>query len=236
MYQQQNYEFYSTNKSKKGPWGENTLVIALGCVCSCYCIYLYLSSTITYLTTLLSLLFMFKSKLLKSKIELFTVDYFTKKARFPWSENCCNLPAERQLGNRFSQKKPPQSKPVQPPRTLWLLEGEVLLRARVRPEPVTKEIGCWQISSGINLNQRSFLFFCFVVFFCFRVLKFAHILQVGWILYVVVVVISSLLALNRWGSILFRRDRTVDRGTFPPGSSFGAEENCPRESRAWLKC
>lgn len=92
MYQQQNYEFYSTNKSKKGTWGENTLVIALGCVCSCYCIYLYLSSTITYLTTLLSLLFMFKSILLKSKIELFTVDYFTKKARFPWSEDCCNLP------------------------------------------------------------------------------------------------------------------------------------------------
>lgn len=67
----------------------------------------------------------------------------------------------------FSRKKPPQSKSVQPPRTLWLLEGEVLLRARVRPEPVTKEIGCWLISSGINLNQRSFLFFCFVGFLLF---------------------------------------------------------------------
>lgn len=166
MYQQQNYEFYSTNKSKKGTWGENTLVIALGCVCSCYCIYLYLSSTITYLTTLLSLLFMFKSKLLKSKIELFTVDYFTKKARFPWSEDCCNLPFCAPARKPFFRGRSLHSRnPSNPHGPFGFWRGEVLLRARVRPEPVTKEIGCWQISSGINLNQRSFLFFCFVGFF-----------------------------------------------------------------------
>lgn len=75
--------FIARTNPKKGREGKIRSDCARVCLFLLLHLFIPLSSTITYLTTLLSLLFMFKSKLLKSKIELFTVDYFTKKARFP---------------------------------------------------------------------------------------------------------------------------------------------------------
>lgn len=167
--------FIARTNPKKGTWGENTLVIALGCVCSCYCIYLYLSSTITYLTTLLSLLFMFKSKLLKSKIELFTVDYFTKKARFPWSEDCCNLPFCAPARKPFFAEEA-STVETRPTPTDPLAFGGGGLVASPRATG-TCDQGNWMLANFLwNQPQPAqFSLLLFRRFFRFRVLKFAHI-------------------------------------------------------------
>lgn len=75
----------------------------------------------------------------------------------------------------FSRKKPPQSKPVQPPRTLWLLEGGGLVAS---PRATgTCDQGNWMLANFLwNQPQPAqFSLLLFRRFFRFRVLKFAHI-------------------------------------------------------------
>lgn len=131
-------------------------------------------------------------------------------------------------------KKCPQSRPSNPhgPFGFWI---GISLRARVRPEPVTKEIGCWKFPLESTSTVAVFSSFVSSIFF----VKVCTHFKIGWILYVVdvdVVVICSLLALEplKVDSIPTRLDGR-SRDFSPRGSSHGARENCPKESRACLK-
>lgn len=80
-------------------------------------------------------------------------------ARFPWSG--CNLPVLHAHSLNPIGERVPTAGTAQPPRTLWLLERDLVTSPRA---PETFDQGNWmlQISSGINLNRSSIFFFCFV--------------------------------------------------------------------------
>lgn len=126
---------------------------------------------------------------------------------------------------------------VQPPRTLWLLEGDLVASPRATG---TRDQGSWMLetSSGINFN-RSEVFSSFVSLALFLE-KFAHIFKHYWMDFGCGICCCSFLV-GSWtveGRFYSGRDwTTVDWVGLLVSRNFacGAKENCPKESRARLK-